>query len=180
MSEEAEIPHFNTTEVIGEGWFPDEPRVLAIWHADATETPMAINHAGLTGNMKPNTLTLMPEVVASTLVEHSGFNVEIQFNAIVNAGVDEAIDEAVAMLEASRAKGAELAKLTVERLAAELPNCDLNDLRFALEAEEASRKRASAIAAIEAAIDGHPDQIAALEAARADVVRNEFGDHQTS
>ena len=100
LESEVEIPHFDTTEVIGDGWFPDDPRVLAIWNTDATETPIAINHAGLIGTMKPNVLTLMPEVVAKTLVEDSGYDVEIQFNAIVNAGVDESIEEAVAAVEA--------------------------------------------------------------------------------
>lgn len=175
------IPHIDTTEVIGDGWYPDEPRVLATWNVDTTtgnETPIRINHNGLRGELKPNTMTLMPESTAQMLIE-GGYDVEIQFNAIVNEGVDEEIEAAVAALEAARARGAELAKMTVDALTAALPDCDLNALRYALEAEEANRKRASAIAAIEAAIDAHPDQIAALAAAAGQDTQNE-GSNQTS
>lgn len=185
MADEAaqgeDIPHFNTTEVIGEGWFPDEPRVLATWHIDmlsGNEAPIRFNHNGLRGELKPNTMTLMPECVAHSLAA-SGFNVEVQYSAIVNAGIDEEIEAAVAALEAARARGIELSKLNVDELTTALPDCALNELRFALEAEEAGRARVPAISAIEAAIDAHPDQVAALAAAEAEGVQNEAGE-QTS
>jgi len=100
------IPHIDTTEVIGDGWYPDEQRVLATWHVDTThgnETPIRINHAGLRGELKPNTMTLMPESTAQMLIE-SGYDVEIQFNAIVNEGVDEEIEAAVAAIEGKQVK----------------------------------------------------------------------------
>lgn len=175
------MDHINTTEVIGEGVYPDELRVVAFWnapHAGPAETPIAVNVGPFSGRLKPNIDTLMPEVVAAMLVD-SGYDVEVKFSAIVNPGIDDEMEaavqvaEAAAALAASRNKAAELVKLSVAKIEDALSSADLNTLRFALEAEEAGQKRVSAIKAIETAIDAHPDQVAALAAAAQDIITNE-------
>ena len=175
------MDHINTTEVIGEGVYPDEPRVVAIWnapHAGPAETPIVINVGPFSGRLKPNVDTLMPEVVATMLVD-SGYDVEVKFSAIVNPGIDDEMEaavqvaEAAAALAASRNKAAELVKLSVAKIEDAVDSADLNTLRFALEAEDVGQKRVSAIKVIEAAIDAHPDQVAALAAAAGEPVTNE-------
>lgn len=103
------MDHIDTTEVIGAGHWPDEPHVLATWTASATETPIHINHDGVRGTLKPNTMTLMTANIAQMLIE-SGYDVTIDYDAIVNPGSDEAIEEAVAAVEAAAAKTKKAAK----------------------------------------------------------------------
>ncbi len=164
------MEHLNISEQIGEGIYPDEERVVARWNIEGrAETPIRIAHGFVRGELKPNTDTIMPANVAEMLVQ-SGYDVEVKALAILNPEVEQHIDEAVAALEASRAKAAEVIKLPIDKLKAALNDLDLNALRFALVAEEAEgagKTRKGAIEAIELAIDTHPDQLAALAAAEA-------------
>ena len=164
------MDHLNISEQIGEGIYPDEPRVVARWNTDGrAESPIRIAHGPVRGELKANTDTVMPANVAEMLVQ-SGYEVVVTHLAIVNPEVDAHIDEAIAAMEASRAKAAEVIKLPIDKLKAALVDLDLNALRFALEAEEAeggARARKGAIEAIEMAIDTLPDQSAALAAAEA-------------
>ncbi len=150
------MKQISTTEVIGEGIYPDEDRVIAVWNAPlatSTETPIRIQHGPFTGALKPNVETLMPACVAQMLVE-SGYDVEVKYNAIVNEGIDEEIENAVADIEA-QSRIAALVKLPVAKLTEELAALDDDTLAALLAAEQAEgegKTRKSAVEAIEAAI----------------------------
>ncbi len=70
--------------------------------------------------------------------------------------------------ETIQADAAALVAMTVADLAAHLDGVDLDTLNAALAAEQAGPNRKGAIAALQAAIDGHPENAAAAAAAAED------------
>jgi len=75
----------------------------------------------------------------------------------------EALAQHEALVAAANEAAVEIVALNVADLTAKLPELDLLTLRAVLAAEEAKgeNSRKSATTAIEAAIDAHPDQVAA-------------------
>lgn len=167
------LPKIDCAEVVGDGWYPDEPRVLVNWPTDGrADAPIHINFNGLRGALKPNTDTVMPDCVAQMLL-NSGYAVAIKCVAIVNHGADEVVNEMVDETDEAKAKIAAIADMSVADLVALLPSLSLAELRDLLIAEETGKNRTTAVAPIAQAIDGHPEQIAALEKAAAEGVTND-------
>lgn len=159
---------------IGEGLYPDEKRVVVTWNeTHLTETPIRFQHGDLRGFILPSESVIVPENVAAIL-DQSSYDVTITDpqEPAAPAGDDE-IEQAVADVE-MQAKAQALIGQSVDKIKESLAGADLALLRAALAAEEAEgagKTRSTAIAAIEAAIDAHPDQIAALS--NADPATNE-------
>lgn len=148
------MDHLNISEQIGEGIYPDEPRVVACWNIEGrAESPIRIAFEQVRGELKPNTDTVMPANVAEMLVQ-SGYDVTVKYDAILNPEVDQHIEESEAALEL-RTRAAELRKKTIPDLKAAIEGLDASLLTAVLEAEKAEgegKTRTGAVEVLEAAI----------------------------
>lgn len=173
------LPKIDCSEVIGEGWYPDETRVIVNWEIEGrAETPIRINFNGLVGALKANTDTVIPLPVAIMLID-SGYDVAVKATAIVNHGADETVNAVLEQVDEAKSKIDTIAAMAVTALIATLPALTLAELRDLLIAEENGKNRTTALAAIATAIDTNPEQIALLAANEGSQGENGAGEQQS-